>query len=158
MTISSPWTVRFDPQWGGPEQATFDRLMSYTESSDDGIKYYSGTAIYNNKVKFTNADLRKGRHILDLGQVGCMAEVFVNGQSCGVLWKAPYRVDITKALKKGWNELEIHVANLWVNRIIGDMQPECTKRYTFTPCTFYQADSPLLPAGLMGPVELRSED
>lgn len=158
MTISSPWTVRFDPQWGGPEQATFDRLMSYTESSDDGIKYYSGTAIYNNKVKFTNTDLRKGRYILDLGQVGCMAEVFVNGQSCGVLWKAPYRVDITKALKKGWNELEIHVANLWVNRIIGDMQPECTKRYTFTPCTFYQADSPLLPAGLMGPVELRSED
>ena len=154
ISISSPWTVRFDPQRGGPEQTTFDRLMSYTESSDEGIKYYSGTAIYNNKVRLDKSDLCKGRFILDLGQVGCMAEVFVNGTSCGVLWKTPYRVDITDVLRKGWNDLEIHVVNQWVNRIIGDQQPDCTKRYTFTPCTFYQADSPLLPAGLMGPVRI----
>ena len=154
MTISSPWTVRFDEQWGGPRQTTFDHLMSYTESSDDGIKYYSGTAIYNNKVRLDKSDLYKGHFVLDLGQVGCMAEVFVNGTSCGVLWKTPYHVDITDALRKGWNDLEIHVVNQWVNRIIGDQQPDCTKCYTFTPCRFYQADSPLLPAGLLGPVRI----
>ena len=154
ITISSPWTVRFDPEWGGPRQTTFDRLMSYTESSDDGIKYYSGTAIYNNKVRLDKSDFCEGRFILDLGQVGCMAEVFVNGTSCGILWKTPYRVDITNALRKGWNDLEIHVVNQWVNRIIGDQQPDCKKRYTFTPSKFYQADSPLLPSGLIGPVRI----
>lgn len=152
--IVSPWTVCFDPRWGGPVETTFPQLISYTDSPDDGIRYYSGTAIYYNKVRLTHSYLRKARVVLDLGRVGCMAEVSVNGIPCGVLWKAPYRVDITQALRKGWNTLEIRVANQWVNRIIGDCQPNCKQRYTFTPFDFYKADSPLLPAGLIGPVSL----
>ena len=151
-TITTPWTVHFDKQWGGPETTVFDTLMSYTDAEDEGIRYYSGTAIYYNKVTIGEAERSQGHLILDLGRVGCMAEVIVNGQSVGVLWKEPYALDITKALKTGDNALEIRVVNQWVNRIIGDRQPDCKKKYTYTPRPFYRADSPLLPAGLMGPV------
>jgi hypothetical protein len=81
-----------------------------------------------------------------------LAEVSVNGKPLGILWKAPFRVDVTDALKPGANALEIRVTNLWVNRLIGDRQPDVAKKYTFTTQTFYQADSPLLPSGLLGPV------
>jgi hypothetical protein len=84
-----------------------------------------------------------------------MAEVVVNGASLGTLWKSPYRIDITKSLKKGVNTLELRVVNTWANRIIGDKQPDCVHRYTYTVWDFYKADSPLLPAGLMGPVWLQ---
>ena len=152
----SPWTVHFDTAWGGPETAVFDRLMSYTDSEDKGIKYYSGTATYFNNVSLTPQEMGQGRLILDLGRVGCMAEVIVNGRNMGVLWKEPYALDVTEALRPGRNELEIRVVNQWVNRIIGDRQPDCEKRYTTTPRAFYRADSPLLPAGLMGPVKVIS--
>ena len=152
--IDTPWTVSFDEAWGGPKETTFDRLISYTESEDKGIRYYSGTAIYRNSLEMKATELNQGRYVLDLGKVGCMAEVIVNGKNVGTAWKAPYRLDITEALKAGRNELEIRVVNQWVNRIIGDQQPDCTKKYTYTPVPFYQADSQLLPAGLMGPVKV----
>jgi hypothetical protein len=80
--------------------------------------------------------------------------VSVNGRSLGVVWKTPFRVDATSALKPGANTLEIKVANLWVNRLIGDKQPGVIKTYTYTPVEFYKADSPLLPSGLLGPVKI----
>lgn len=149
--IDTPWNVQFFPL---SVNITFPRLMSYTDSPDPDIKYYSGTAIYNNKVELTESQRQQGRLVLDLGQVGCMAEVVVNGQNMGTLWKTPYRIDITDALQSGQNDLQIRVVNQWVNRIIGDMQPDCTVKHTYTPTTFYKPDSPLLPAGLLGPVEL----
>jgi len=153
--IDTPWTVQFDEQWGGPKETTFKKLISYTNSEYEGIKYYSGTAIYKNNILMSEAELKQGRFELDLGRVGCMAEVIVNGHHLGVLWKTPYTVDITEALKAGTNELEIHVVNQWVNRIIGDKQPNCTKKYTYTVFDqFYRADSELLPAGLLGPVNI----
>ena len=88
---------------------------------------------------------------LDLGGVKNLAEVAVNGSPLGILWKAPFRVNVTRALKPGANAVEIKVTNLWVNRIIGDRQPGATP-YTFTVMRFYRADSPLLPSGLLGPV------
>ncbi|MDO4185040.1 MAG: glycosyl hydrolase [Bacteroidales bacterium] len=152
--INTPWTVAFDADWGAPAQVTFDKLMSYTESEDPGIKYYSGTAVYTNKVTVNEADLQSGSILIDLGKVGCLAEVKVNGQSAGVLWKAPYRADITSLLKAGENTLEIAVVNQWVNRLIGDAQPDAQQKYTYTSFTFYYPGSQLLPAGLMGPVRL----
>ena len=83
-----------------------------------------------------------------------MAEVVVNGQPLGTLWKEPFCVDITPALLAGTNQLEVRVVNTWANRIIGDQQPDCPTKYTYTPANFYRADSPLLPAGLLGPVEV----
>jgi hypothetical protein len=93
---------------------------------------------------------------LDLGDVKNIAEITVNGKPLGVLWKAPFRVDVTGALKPGSNTLEIKVTNLWVNRLIGDQQPDVTTKYTYTAVQFYRADSPLLPSGLIGPVQLIS--
>jgi hypothetical protein len=84
------------------------------------------------------------------------AEVTVNGKPLGILWKAPFRLDVTSAMKPGANALEIKVTNLWVNRLIGDQQPDATKKYTYTSQQFYRADSPLLPSGLIGPVQLVS--
>ena len=154
--IDTPWTVSFDEQWGGPSETTFEKLISYTDAEDEGIRYYSGTAIYKNSFPMAESELKEGRFVLDLGKVGCMAEVIVNGQSLGILWKAPYAVDITEALKAGTNALEIRVVNQWANRIIGDKQPGCTKKYTYTSFDhFYRADAELLPAGLMGPVEIK---
>ena len=94
------------------------------------------------------------RLLLDLGTVGCIAEVTVNGKQVGTLWKTPYKIDVTDAMRKGRNELEIRVINQWANRIIGDQQPDCKKQYTYTPVKFYKADDALLPAGLMGPVRI----
>ena len=155
IEIDTPWTVHFDEQWGGPASIVFPKLISYTESSDDGIKYYSGTAVYENSFTVSQKDIDHASTLLDLGEVGCMAQVTLNGIEVGTLWKTPYQIDISGAVKAGENRLEIKVANQWVNRIIGDLQPDCSKKYTYTPTDFYKADSPLLPAGLMGPVTIK---
>ena len=162
--IDSPWEVTFfpssapalygKPQAEGGKTIVVDHLGSYTESDDADIRYYSGTAIYRNTFRLSKKDLSQGRFILDLGEVGCMADVIINGQPIATLWKAPYRTDITDALRKGENEIEIHVVNQWVNRIVGDQQPDCEDPVTYTPVKFYEAASPLLPAGLMGPVSI----
>ena len=78
----------------------------------------------------------------------------MNGKALGVLWKKPFRVDVTGAVKPGANSLEVKVTNLWVNRMIGDRQPDAPTQYTFTRPVFYKADSPLLPSGLLGPVRV----
>ena len=61
-----------------------------------------------------------------------IAEVSVNGKYLGIVWKPPFRVDVTGIMKPGTNALEIKVTNLWVNRLIGDQQPDATKKYTYT--------------------------
>jgi len=93
---------------------------------------------------------------IDLGDVKNMAEVTVNGKSLGLVWHAPYRVDVTNALKPGANEITIKVTNAWVNRLIGDEQPGVEKKYTFADVKPYKANSPLLPSGLLGPVQVYS--
>ena len=96
---------------------------------------------------------KKGAEVwIDLGDVKNLAEVTVNGKSLGVVWHAPYRVDATAALKPGANEVVIKVINAWVNRLIGDQQPNATTKYTFADVKPYKANSPLLPSGLLGPV------
>jgi hypothetical protein len=99
--------------------------------------------------------LTKGAQIwLDLGDVKNLAEVRVNGKPLGVVWKKPFRVEVTNALKGGENKVEIKVINLWVNRLIGDAQPGVTNKLTYTAMPFYQANAKLLPSGLLGPVKL----
>jgi hypothetical protein len=80
----------------------------------------------------------------------------VNGKSLGILWKKPFRIDITKALKAGDNKLEIKVTNLWVNRLIGDAQEDVKNKITYTTMPFYNAGSKLLPSGLLGPLRVMS--
>jgi len=153
--ISGPWEVAFQPGRGAPATARFDSLSSWSENADPGIRYFSGTATYKASFDVPAHWFVSGtRYWLDLGNVKNVAEVKVNGQALGTVWKTPFRVDATEALKPGPNNLEVKVADLWVNRLIGDKQPGATKTYTYTAVEFYQADSPLVPAGLLGPVRI----
>jgi len=156
VNVAAPWQVSFQENRGAPASTVFPELVSLTENSEPGIKYFSGTASYQNS--FTIKKIEKGSRILiDLGEVKNLAEVSVNGQNLGILWKTPFKLDITDAVKKGNNVLEIKVTNLWVNRLIGDAQPGVTDKITFTTMPFYQANSPLLPSGLLVPVKILTE-
>ena len=158
-SVTGAWDVAFQPGRGAPAKITLDSLSSWSESSDPGVKYFSGTATYTKTIQAPADWFKVGAKLwLDLGDVKNIAQVSVNGRPFGILWKTPFRVDVTSALKAGANTLEIKVTNLWVNRLIGDQQPNVAKKYTYTALEFYRADSPLLPSGLIGPVLIvRSE-
>ncbi|ASU36259.1 acetyl xylan esterase [Mucilaginibacter xinganensis] len=176
IPLNGSWDVSFNPKWGGPKSITFDKLQDWTARAEDGIKYYSGTAVYKKIFKLpANISARKNRRIyLNLGEVYNLARVKLNGKDLGVLWTAPWRVDITiTALKKN-NVLEIEVINLWPNRLIGDSKwpddgikdekwPDWlakglsrnSKRLTFATYNFYDEKSQLLKSGLLGPVTIQ---
>ncbi|MBU1378517.1 MAG: hypothetical protein KKE02_15450 [Alphaproteobacteria bacterium] len=153
-TLEGPWSVSFEPGRAAPPEATFDQLRSWTDSADPGVKYFSGGATYRKTVKVQASWFgRAQRVVLDLGEVRELATVSVNGKPVATSWHAPYRVDVTDALRKRDNQIEIKVVNLWPNRLIGDKQPGA-KPVTFAPISPYTATSPLLPSGLLGPVRL----
>jgi len=154
-TISGEWNINFQEDRGAPASVKLSELSSWTNSADAGVKYFSGTATYTKTIKADkNWFAPNAQIILDLGDVKNIAEVTVNGKSLGIAWKKPFRLDMTKALKPGSNNLVVKVTNLWVNRLIGDQQPGVTKKITFTTMTFYQAGASLLPSGLLGPVKI----
>ena len=156
-TISGPWTVAFQPGRGAPtDSVRFDALTSWTKSSDAGVRYFSGTAAYATELELPATAFRPGNRVqLDLGAVNEIAEVLVNGKPVGgVQWKPPYRADITSAITRGVNRVEVRVTNLWPNRMIGDLQPGVTQTYTFTDFRPFTKDSPLLESGLLGPVRV----
>ncbi len=154
-TIDGSWKVDFQKGRGAPVSATFDKLTSFTENADAGIKYFSGTATYTKTFTADKAWFTKdGELWLNLGDVKNLAEVMLNGKSLGILWKYPFGVNISRALKPGTNTLVAKVTNLWVNRLIGDVQPGVTNKITYTTMPFYQANSKLLPSGLLGPVTI----
>ena len=154
--VPGPWNVSFDPKWGGPESVTFETLEDWSKRSEQGIKFYSGTAVY--RKSFDAPDVPHGqRTYLDLGMVKNLARVRLNGQELGVVWCASWRVDITGVMKARDNHLEIAVANLWPNRLIGDQSLPADKRLTWTTWNPYKTDSPLLESGLLGPVSLVTE-
>ena len=177
--ISGPWQVSFDPLWGGPAQPlNFDMLKDWSKLSENGIRYYSGTAVYRKNFDLAPSAIHNS-HFLDLGKVAVIAEVKLNGRDLGVLWKTPFCVDVTDALKAGDNVLEIRVTNLWINRQIGDEQlgedsdrnsngtlkewpawlsqgkPSPTGRFTFSTWRLWKKNEPLVESGLLGPVVLR---
>jgi hypothetical protein len=163
--LSGSWEVAFDPKWGGPstaeatvgktERVTFETLQDWTTRTEPGIRYYSGIATYRKNFSLTNAPV--GKTYLNLGVVFDMARVKLNGKDLGVVWCAPWRVEISESLKAGENQLEIEVVNRWPNRMIGDKQPADAnaRRYTFSTHDPYNAQSPLVPSGLLGPVTLQ---
>ena len=157
LTIDTPWNVTFQEKRGAPASAQFDKLINLADSEVEGIKYFSGVATYTNSFTLTEDQLNDAEEIiLDLGNVGVMAEVSVNNQPLGVIWKAPYRVEMKNALQIGTNNLEIKVTNLWINRLIGDSMPGVTEKITWAQYPFYNPNSPLSPSGLMGPVKVIS--
>jgi len=156
-TLEGSWKVNFQKDRGAQSEVTLDNLASFTENQDPGIKYFSGTATYTKTVAADKNWIGvKGQLWLDLGDVKNIAEVKVNGKVLGVVWKRPFRVDISNELRVGDNLIEIKVTNLWVNRLIGDQQSSVSKKVTYTTMPFYQANSPLVPSGLLGPVKIVS--
>ena len=180
--IPGPWRVRFQEGRGAPASMVLPELVSLHRQSDPGVKYFSGTATYSRELDvppdFLGGDKRV---VLDLGRVEVIARVLINGRDLGVVWKEPYRMDVTDAVRAGANDLEIRVTDLWPNRLIGDEQlpPENSYaigaehgilaipdwyrngqpkppggRVTFATWQFYHKDDPLLESGLLGPVRL----
>ena len=155
--VSGPWEVAFQADRGAPDSITMNDLSDWSKSEDPGVKYFSGIGTYAKTVQASADWFKKGTHLwLDLGDVKNLAEVTVNGKDLGQTWHAPYRVDVTSALKPGANQITIKVINAWVNRLIGDQQPGATK-YTFTVVKPYKANSPLVASGLLGPVTVVRE-
>ena len=131
--------------------------MSWTDSQEDGIKYFSGRAVYRKTFKVPQNALKKNTHLeLDLGVVHKVARVSLNGEEIAVLWKPPFTVDITEVAKPGKNELVVEVANTWTNRLIGDAFLEPEKQYCKTNLheRLSRKDGRLQPSGLLGPVKI----
>ncbi len=176
MSVEGSWNVSFDPKWGGPEEIIFEKLQDWTDHEMRGIKYYSGIATYKKSFNINNIEKRKSKYYIDLGVVNDMARVKLNGKDIGVVWCAPWRIEISEAIKEGANELEIEVANRWINRLLGDrLEPDAkvrtvkfengllggkeftAGRYTFTidaAMRSFRFTEPL-PSGLLGPVSIK---
>ncbi|MDP9081097.1 MAG: glycosyl hydrolase [Bacteroidota bacterium] len=174
-TLDGPWEVSFDPKWGGPAIIAFDKLQDWTQRPEEGIKYYSGAAVYKKEFDLPeNVGKGKTPIYLDLGEVHDMARVKLNGKDLGVVWTAPWRVNIASAGLQKHNKLEIEVINRWPNRLTGDSRypddgiknetwpewivkglPRNSKRLTFATYNFYDEKSPLLKSGLVGPVTIQ---
>jgi hypothetical protein len=157
-TISGPWDVSFPPNLGAPERIQLAKLESWTVNADEGVKYFSGTATYTKIIQAPQSWFQAGaRVLLDLSMVMDIAEISVNGASLGTLWKVPYEVDITNALKPGENQLEIKVTNEWTNRLIGDRAAPPDKKVLAASGPMiggFGGSPPLAESGLLGPVTL----
>jgi hypothetical protein len=184
LVLGGKWDVNFAPGLGAPEHIVLDHLISWTDYTNAGVKYFSGAARYTKDFELPADFIAKNRRvILDLGKVQVIAAVQLNGQDMGILWKPPFRLDVTESAKPGKNQLELKVVNLWPNRLIGDEQlaedcewrthgadygdpllkwpawllkgePSPTGRFTFATWKHWYKNSPLLESGLLGPVTL----
>ena len=178
-TLDGAWNVTFDTIWGGPENIEFDSLCDWTKRPEEAIRFYSGIAVYRKSFDLSEPEgLSKNSEVyLDLGIVKNLAHVRLNGKDMGIVWTAPWQVNISDVLKRKGNRLEIEVSNLWINRLIGDESqpwdgvtgakwpewllngtPRLSKRYTFTTHRFYKKGDPLTESGLIGPVCIKVSD
>ena len=156
VELNGAWMVSFDTKWGGPEVVKFDKLEDWTNRPEAGIKYYSGTAVYRKNFNLPKG-YKKGQLLLNLGEVYNMASVKINGKSLGLVWAEPRVVDMSGYVKSKNNLLEIEVTNTWNNRLVGDAALLVDKRLTSTMLNV-NANTPLLPAGLLGPVLIETVD
>ncbi|TLV02759.1 glycosyl hydrolase [Dyadobacter luticola] len=154
-TLHGTWQVVFDPKWGGPENATFNELASWTDRNEEGIKFYSGKAVYTKTFDVNSSIASSESVFVDLGEVRDIgiAKVILNGKDLGILWAPPLRVNVKGILKEKDNKLEVEVVNTWRNRLIGDRGKPQEKRFTKTNITI-QDWWQLVPSGLLGPVRI----
>jgi (4-O-methyl)-D-glucuronate---lignin esterase len=185
--IPGPWHVSFPPNLVAPAEINLPELISLHKHAEKGVRYFSGTATYTKGFQVGKKPAAGGKRLyLDLGRVEVFAEVRLNGKNLGVVWRPPFRLDITEATRPGENNLEVMVTNLWPNRLIGDehLPPEneyeetrslfggaikklpdwyvegkpkpLGGRITFATWKHFDKDSPLLESGLVRPVRLLS--
>jgi hypothetical protein len=176
LTLDGPWQVEFPDGWGAPRTTTFAKLQSWTESDNEGIRFFSGIATYHKSFEVPESLAKQNRLFLELGDLAEIAEVTLNGKRVGLTWLPPYRMEISGAVHAGMNQLEIRVANLWANRLNGDsLRPE-SDRFTRSNLDRIQTDPtsdssygrvpggktrpvytripPLMKSGLCGPVRI----
>jgi hypothetical protein len=158
--VSGEWAVTFPEGLGAPEHITMPALQSWTESDVPGVRYFSGTATYSSVCDAPDTWFQPGRRLLlSLGDVRDVAEVFVNGKSLGVVWKPPYRIDATSALRTGENRIEVRVTNEWTNRILGDRTaPPDERVLTRTQPGFGFGPQTPVVSGLLGPVQILASE
>ena len=163
INITGEWEVNFDPKWGGPPSVIFPELTDWTKHPDEGIKYYSGNAVYHNSFNVDFEPQKDRQYFLQLGSVKDVgiAVVKINGKEKGILWTNPFRIEISEELQKGKNTLEIKVVNSWHNRVAGDQTFPEKKQNTKTNIELIndyrgrkQKEIPLEPSGLLGPVQI----
>jgi hypothetical protein len=155
VAFTGPWTFRLPAGSGADQTVVLPQLVSWSEHADDAVKCFSGTAAYTTRFDLPAEALKPGRRLtLDLGAVEVMAEVRVNGKALGTLWKRPFAVDITDAVRSGTNEIEVKVTNLWWNRLVGDGKLPPENRTTFTTAQPRVPRTKLLPSGLLGPAAI----
>jgi hypothetical protein len=154
VLVEGKWDVHFPKGWGAPEKTVFNKLISWTESTMPGMRYFSGIAEYRKSFTITKSLLSENKLYLDLGNVQEMAEVFINGKSLGILWMPPFITEITEFVNVGKNEFEIQVVNLWPNRLIGDQLLAEEKRFTKTNIHKFKKSDELRISGLLGPVRI----
>jgi hypothetical protein len=181
FSITGSWEVEFQKENGYEAMQTFNVLSDWKNHSNENIKYYSGTAIYRKSFNFEKNDLSDHKqYLMDLGNVEVIAQVKLNGKDLGVIWMPPFRTDISEALLNGENKLEIQITNQWTNRLIGDERfaaadgydrsaqkiPDwyinnepmpASERSTFCTYPFYNKNSQLISAGLLGPVQIYTQ-
>jgi hypothetical protein len=167
MEVAGPWTVGFDPRWGGPESVVFPVLTDWAEHADERIRYYSGAAIYHTTFSLDFTPATDRRYFLQLENVKDVgiAVVKVNGKNRSVVWTSPFRVDISGDLKAGSNTLDVKVINSWYNRVAGDEIASGTERFTSTNVVLQNdfrgvrtEKIRLEPSGLLGPVRIMEEE
>jgi hypothetical protein len=152
-TLAGPWEVIFPSGMGAPEKTSLNSLESWTASKDEGVKYFSGTALYTKTFEVPKSWIQPDtKLILDLGKVADIAEVTINGTRSGLLWNAPFRTDITGLLKKGTNKIEVKVTNQWTNRLIGDQKSTPDKKILNSSVMVWGRN--LNESGLLGPVTI----
>ncbi len=159
IPLDGPWQVHFDPAAGGPGEVRFTTLDDWSQRPEPAIRHYAGRAVYRTSVHLPapTPGQPPARALLELGHVRDLAVVRVNGLACGTLWMAPWRADITQALRAGENTVEVDIINVWNNRLVADAAQATTNSLTFLITPTVKQDDPLLPAGLLGPVTLRQE-
>jgi hypothetical protein len=154
--IKASWTLSFPAGWGAPSSVPVEQFQSWTESTDPGIRYFSGTAVYRTTLQIPAGFVTPDRQLwLQLGQVREIATVTVNGRAVDTVWRQPFAARIDPFVHAGDNIVEIKVSNLWPNRLIGDLQPSATAQFTHTNVRAYTKDSRLLPSGILQPVTLQ---
>jgi len=161
--LTDEWEVSFDPAWGGPGTVVLPELMDWSQHTEEGIRYYSGAAVYKHSFVWESEADAAEKLFLQLGSIKDVgiAEVKINGTDKGIVWTSPFRVDISKELRQGENTLEIKVVNSWYNRVAGDQSFPDKKQYTSTNIELKHDfrgrpidEIPLEPSGLLGPVTI----
>jgi len=149
--LNTPWTVTFEKDRRGPETPlTLDKLLDISSLEPFDIKHYSGKLVYTTSVNLPEKPV--DNLFINLNDVTAMAKIYINDQYAGGVWTPPYKVDISKFLKEGENDIKIEVTTTWMNRLIGDSGLPEKERLTWLYASGWTKESPLQKSGLIGPV------